>query len=95
MKIAPKLNVFYLNKQLMTKNSNKKVKLKNNLFIKTNKEIIYWMTKNKMMTSCYWFRINLMAKTFINTAKCYYHQLMQIHKIKNVIKTLIWLMKMS
>ena len=36
-----------------------------------------------------------MAKTFINTAKCYYHQLMQIHKIKNVIKTLIWLMKMS
>ena len=41
MKIAIKQNVFYLNKQLMIKNSNKKVKLKNNLFIKTNKEIIY------------------------------------------------------
>lgn len=41
MKIAIKQNVFYLNKQLMIKNSNKKVKLKNNLFIRTNKEIIY------------------------------------------------------
>lgn len=41
MKIAPKLNVFYLNKQLMIKNSNKKVKLRNNLFVKTNKEIFY------------------------------------------------------
>jgi hypothetical protein len=89
MKIAIKQNVFYLNKQLMIKISNKKVKLKNNLFIRTNKEIIYWMTKNKMMISCYWFRINLIAKTFINTAKCYYPLLIQIHQIKNVIKTLI------